>query len=92
MGATSKVLSDKREAKPTADLVDLHGRDVPRSGTDGFTGYQPTSGRDVEPPATPANKQDSVLFPSVGVNAAGKAVIAFSVAGEDFFPRAAYEQ
>jgi hypothetical protein len=35
-------------------------------------------------------KQDSVLFPSVGVNAAGKAVIAFSVAGEDFFPSAAY--
>lgn len=59
---------------------------------DGFTGYQPTSGRDVEPPATPANKQDSVLFPSVGVNAEGKAVIVFSVAGEDFFPSAAYEQ
>ena len=35
-------------------------------------------------------KQDSVLFPSVGVNAAGKAVIAFSVAGEDFFPSAGY--
>jgi hypothetical protein len=35
-------------------------------------------------------KQDSVLFPSVGVNAAGKAVIAFSIAGEDFFPSAGY--
>jgi hypothetical protein len=34
--------------------------------------------------------QDSVLFPSVGVNAAGKAVIAFSVAGQDFFPSAGY--
>lgn len=35
-------------------------------------------------------KQNSVLFPAVGVNAAGKAVIAFSIAGEDFFPSAAY--
>jgi hypothetical protein len=35
-------------------------------------------------------KQNSVLFPSVGVNAAGKAVIAFSIAGEDFFPSAGY--
>ena len=35
-------------------------------------------------------KQNSVLFPSVGVNAAGKAVIAFSVVGEDFFPSAGY--
>jgi hypothetical protein len=35
-------------------------------------------------------KQDSVLFPSVGVNAAGKAVIAFSIVGEDFFPSAGY--
>jgi N-acetylglucosamine kinase-like BadF-type ATPase len=35
-------------------------------------------------------KQDSVLFPSVGVNAAGNAVIAFSIAGEDFFPSAGY--
>jgi len=34
--------------------------------------------------------QDSVLFPSVGVNASGKAVIAFSVAGRDFFPSAGY--
>src|SRR6266852_1304917 len=35
-------------------------------------------------------KQDSVLFPSVGVNAAGKAVMAFSIAGEDFFPSTGY--
>ncbi len=35
-------------------------------------------------------KQDSVLFPSVGVNAAGKAVMAFSIAGEDLFPSAGY--
>jgi hypothetical protein len=34
--------------------------------------------------------QNSVMFPSVGVNAAGKAVIAFSVVGEDFFPSAGY--
>lgn len=31
-----------------------------------------------------------MLFPSVGVNAAGKAVIAFSIAGKDFFPSAGY--
>ena len=35
-------------------------------------------------------KQDSVLFPAVGVNAAGQGVIAFSIAGEDFFPSAGY--
>jgi hypothetical protein len=35
-------------------------------------------------------KQNSVLFPSVGVNASGKAVIAFSIAGQDFFPSAGY--
>ena len=34
--------------------------------------------------------QNSVMFPSVGVNAAGKAVIAFSVVGEDFFPSAGF--
>jgi hypothetical protein len=34
--------------------------------------------------------QDSVMFPAVGVNAAGKAAISFSVVGEDFFPSAAY--
>lgn len=34
--------------------------------------------------------QNSVMFPAVGVNAAGKAAIAFSVVGEDFFPSAAY--
>ncbi len=34
--------------------------------------------------------QNSVLFPAVGVNAAGHAAISFSVAGEDFFPSAAY--
>jgi hypothetical protein len=35
-------------------------------------------------------RQDSVMFPAVGVNAAGKAAISFSVVGEDFFPGAAY--
>ncbi|HLW78057.1 MAG TPA: hypothetical protein VKU44_00525, partial [Terriglobia bacterium] len=35
-------------------------------------------------------KQDGVLYPAVGVNALGKAVIAFSIAGDDFFPSAAY--
>ena len=34
--------------------------------------------------------QNSVLFPSVGVNASGKAVIAFSIAGQDFYPSAGY--
>jgi hypothetical protein len=34
--------------------------------------------------------QNSVMFPAVGVNAAGKAAISFSVVGEDFFPSAAY--
>lgn len=34
--------------------------------------------------------QNGVLFPSVGVNAAGKAIISFSVAGENFFPSAGY--
>jgi hypothetical protein len=34
--------------------------------------------------------QDSVMFPAVGVNAAGKAAISFSLVGEDFFPSAAY--
>ena len=34
--------------------------------------------------------QNSVMFPAVGVNAAGKAVISFSLVGEDFFPSAAY--
>jgi hypothetical protein len=34
--------------------------------------------------------QNSVMFPVVGVNAAGKAAISFSVVGEDFFPSAAY--
>lgn len=35
-------------------------------------------------------KQNSVLFPAVAVNAAGKGVIVFSVAGEDYYPSAAY--
>jgi hypothetical protein len=35
-------------------------------------------------------KQNSVLFPSVGVNAAGNAVIAFSIVGQDFYPSAGY--
>ena len=34
--------------------------------------------------------QNSVMFPAVGVNAAGKAAISFSVVGEDQFPSAAY--
>jgi hypothetical protein len=34
--------------------------------------------------------QDSVMFPAVGVNAAGKGAISFSVVGEDFFPSAGY--
>lgn len=34
--------------------------------------------------------QDSVLFPAVGVNAAGNGVVAFSVAGDDFYPSAGY--
>jgi len=34
--------------------------------------------------------QNSVLFPAVGVTAGGKAAIAFSIAGENFFPSAAY--
>jgi hypothetical protein len=34
--------------------------------------------------------QNSVLFPAVGVTATGKAAIVFSIAGEDFFPSAAY--
>ncbi len=33
--------------------------------------------------------QDNVMYPSVGVNSSGKAVIAFSVVGQDFFPSAA---
>jgi hypothetical protein len=35
-------------------------------------------------------KQNSVMFPAVGVNAAGKGAISFSVVGENFFPSAAY--
>jgi hypothetical protein len=34
--------------------------------------------------------QESVLFPSVGVNSSGKGVVAFSVVGEDLFPSAGY--
>jgi len=34
--------------------------------------------------------QNSVMYPSIGVNASGKAVIAFSVVGQDFFPSAAF--
>jgi hypothetical protein len=34
--------------------------------------------------------QNSVLFPAVGVTSTGKAAIAFSVVGENFFPSAAY--
>ena len=35
-------------------------------------------------------KQNSVLFPAVGVNASGKGAVVFSVVGEDFFPSAGY--
>jgi len=35
-------------------------------------------------------KQNSVLFPAVAVNAAGKGAIVFTVAGEDYYPSAAY--
>jgi len=35
-------------------------------------------------------KQNSVLFPAVAATSTGKAAIVFSVAGEDFFPSAAY--
>ncbi|HKW27346.1 MAG TPA: hypothetical protein VJN48_16295 [Terriglobales bacterium] len=35
-------------------------------------------------------QQNSVFFPAIGVNAAGKAAIVFSIAGEGFFPSAAY--
>jgi len=34
--------------------------------------------------------QNSVMYPSIGVNPSGKAVIAFSVVGQDFFPSAAF--
>jgi hypothetical protein len=34
--------------------------------------------------------QNSVLFPAVGVTATGKAAVVFSIAGENFFPSAAY--
>lgn len=34
--------------------------------------------------------QNSVMYPSIGVNSSGKAVIAFSVVGQDFFPSAAF--
>jgi hypothetical protein len=35
-------------------------------------------------------QQNSVLFPAVGVTSAGKAAVVFTVAGENFFPTAAY--
>jgi len=34
--------------------------------------------------------QENVLFPSIGVTAAGKAVMTFTLVGPDFFPSAAY--
>ena len=34
--------------------------------------------------------QNYVLFPAIGVNAAGKGVISFTLAGPDFFPSAAF--
>ena len=35
-------------------------------------------------------KQNAVLFPAVAVNASGKGAIVFSVAGENYYPSAAY--
>jgi len=35
-------------------------------------------------------QQNSVLFPAVGVTSTGKAAIVFSIAGENFYPSAAY--
>ncbi len=37
-----------------------------------------------------AVENEHVLFPSIGVNASGAAVIAFSLSGPDYFPSAAY--
>jgi hypothetical protein len=33
---------------------------------------------------------ENVLYPSIGVNSAGKGAVAFSLVGPDFFPSAAY--
>src|SRR5437867_13299365 len=33
---------------------------------------------------------EDLMYPSIGVNSAGKGVMAFSLAGPDFFPSAAY--
>ena len=35
---------------------------------------------------------DNVLYPSIGVNAAGKGVMTFSISGHHYFPSAAYTQ
>jgi hypothetical protein len=57
------------------------------------------SGDNTQVAATVANQgyvainspnQNNVIYPSIGVNSAGKAVIAFSVVGQDFFPSAGY--
>jgi hypothetical protein len=57
------------------------------------------SGKSTQVGATVANQgyvainspnQDNVIYPSIGVNPSGKAVIAFTVVGQDFFPSAAY--
>ncbi len=37
-----------------------------------------------------AVNQENVLFPSIGVNSAGKGVMTFTLVGPDFFPSAAY--
>jgi len=37
-----------------------------------------------------ALQQDTVMFPSIGVNAAGKGVVAFSIGGPDFYPSTGY--
>ncbi len=37
-----------------------------------------------------APQDASVLFPSIGVNSAGKGIMVFTLTGEDFFPSAAY--
>lgn len=37
-----------------------------------------------------ALQQDDVLYPSIGVNASGKGVMTFTVAGSDYYPSAGY--
>jgi hypothetical protein len=39
-----------------------------------------------------AVNQNNVMYPSIGVNAAGKGVMTFTLVGPDFYPSAAYSQ